>query len=152
MGLRWSYLVGRDPSNTWLDKNLKKDLSFETWENFGKPRCRKRGRRSGVRQCVRRLQSKNRILLPSIIMTNAQSLRNNTDELQGDVLHVREFRDACVLAFTETWLSDSDCDSSLEISCFGVPMHLDWDSEVTRKTQGGGVCLDINRRWCSNCA
>jgi len=37
MGLRWSCLVGRDLSHTWLDKNLMKDLSFETRENFGKP-------------------------------------------------------------------------------------------------------------------
>jgi len=102
-----------------------------------------------VRQRIRRLQRKNRIPLPSIMMANVQSLRNKTDELQANVLHLREFRDACVLAFTETRLSDSDCDPSLEISGFGVPVRLDRDSEVTHKTQGGGVRLYINRRRCS---
>ncbi|KAK7939111.1 hypothetical protein WMY93_002437 [Mugilogobius chulae] len=37
------------------------------------------------------------------------------------------------MAFTETWLSETDPDSALEISGFGAPLRLDWDSERVPK-------------------
>ena len=111
---------------------------------------RKRGKKGGVRQRLRRQLHNNRIPLPSIILANVQSLRNKIDGLHGHVTHLREYRDACLLGFTETWLSASDSDASLDLTGFGAPIRLDRDSEVTHKKQGGGVCLYINRRWCNN--
>ncbi|XDV11016.1 hypothetical protein PO909_000083 [Leuciscus waleckii] len=83
-----------------------------------------------------RKQSLSRIPLPSIILSNAQSLRNKTDELQAHVRFQREFRDACLLAITETWLSGSDLDPELVIDGFGVPVRLDRDESVTGMSQG----------------
>lgn len=85
-----------------------------------------------------------------MILTNAQSLRNKVDELQVNVNHLCEYKNACLLACTETWLTSSVLDSSLEIRGFGAPLRLDADCGITGKTQGGGVCLYINRRWCTN--
>ena len=103
----------------------------------GEKRKRKRGRRGGVRLRLRKMPL-NRLPLPSMILGNAQSLRNKMDELQGNA---RFLKDCCVMAFTETWLTERDQDSDLMISGFGAPQRLDRDSEVTKKTQGGGVCL-----------
>lgn len=91
---------------------------------------RKRGKRGGVLQRLRK-QSFSRIPLPSMILSNAQSLRNKTDELQAHVGFQHEFRDACLLAITETWLSESDLDSELVIDGFGAPIRLDRDADVT---------------------
>lgn len=90
--------------------------------NFKKV-VKKRGKRGGVRQRLRRQFQNNRILLPSIILANVQSLRNKTDELQGNVTYLLEYRDACLLAFTETWLFDSDSDASWDLKGFGFPVR-----------------------------
>lgn len=37
------------------------------------------------------------------------------DELQGNVTFLKDFRDCCVLAFTETWLTENDQDTDLSI-------------------------------------
>ncbi len=91
-----------------------------------------------------------RIPLPSVIMGNVQSLRNKVDELHGCVRFQKDFKDCCVLAFTETWLTEHDQDSNLFIDGFGVPFRLDRKSAVTRKSQGGGVCLYFNKRYCNS--
>jgi len=109
-------------------------------------KTRKRGKRGGVRQRVRILTRKRRLPLPSIVLANVQSLKNKMDELQARVSYTREFRDACVLAFTETWLTAADMDSTTDIDGFGVPVRLDRDPDMTGKRQGGGVCFYINPR------
>ncbi len=110
-------------------------------------RLRKRGRRGGVRQRLRR-QGLRRLPLPSIILGNAQSLRNKVDELQANVKHISEYRDACMIALTETWLKDYDLNHDFDIDGFGLPYRLDRDAQVTGKSLGGGVCLYVNPRWC----
>lgn len=81
---------------------------------------RKRGKRGGVRQCFRK-QWLSRIPLPTMILGNIQSLRNKMDELQGNVSFLKDFRECCVLAFTETWLTENDQDTDLSIDGFGAP-------------------------------
>lgn len=71
------------------------------------------------------------------------------DELHLNVAHLRDYRDTCLMAFTETWLKDSDPDCSLELNGFGFPIRLDRDPRATQKSQGG-VCLYINQKWCKN--
>ncbi|XP_073717881.1 uncharacterized protein [Misgurnus anguillicaudatus] len=117
-------------------------------EKGGKKR-RKRGKRGGVRLRLRKMRL-NRLPLPSMILGNVQSLRIETDELQGNALFLKDYKDCCVMAFTETWLTERDQDSDLMISGFGVPYRLDRNSEVTKKTQEGGVCLYINQRYCTS--
>ena len=53
------------------------------------------------------------------------------------------------MAFTETWLTDRDKDGDLSIDGFGEPNRLDRETEVTGKTQGGGVCFYVNKQYCS---
>ena len=79
----------------------------------------------------------------------SQSLRNKVDELQGNVKFLAEYSSACLLAFTETWLKEHDLQSDLEISSFGVPFRMDRDPAVTGKSLGGGLCLYVNKEWCS---
>lgn len=112
-------------------------------------RPRRRGRRGGVRERMRR-QHPSRIPLPSIMLSNARSLRNKTDELQALVRHQHAFKDACILAFSETWLGERDADGDLVIDGFGIPFRTDRTSTTTGKSCGGGVCAYINERWCKN--
>lgn len=69
------------------------------------------------------------------------------NELQANVRCLREYRDACMTALTETWLNGKDCDTELSLDGFGAPLRLDRDPSVTGKSQGGGVCLYVNNRW-----
>ena len=114
---------------------------------WARRRTRKRGRRGGTR--LRKTQPLSRIPLPSIILSNTQSLRNKTEELQMLVRSNHDFRDSCILAFSESWLSERDLAADLEIDGFGTPFRLDRDATVTGKSSGGGVCLYINDRWCN---
>ncbi len=77
-----------------------------------------------------RKQRLTRIPLPSVIMGNVQSLRNKVGGFQGNVCFQKDFRDFCVLAFTETWLTESDQDSDLFSNGFGAPFRH-------RKTRSG---------------
>ncbi|KAK0150009.1 hypothetical protein N1851_009244 [Merluccius polli] len=88
------------------------------------------------------------IPLPSIILSNVQSLWNKTDELQAQARYRHEFRDACILALTETWLSHKDLDKDVTIDGFGKPIRLDRDAVATGKSTGGGLCLFLNERYC----
>lgn len=102
LGLRWCYLAGNNPTHYDIVFNRVGIFSDGTKVKSAMPRHpRKRGKKRSVREHIRRLTSKNQIPLPSIILVNVQSLRKRTDELQGDVLHLGEYRDACLLAFTE---------------------------------------------------
>ncbi len=78
-----------------------------------------------------------------------QSIRRRIDELEACAKFQREIKDTCLLAFTETWLSESDPDSGLELSGFGSPIRLDRSPEATGKSRGGGgVCFCVNQRYC----
>lgn len=59
------------------------------------------------------------------------------DELQGNARYQQDFRNCCIIAFTETWLTKYDRDTDLSNDGFRAPFHLDRLAEVTGKTQGG---------------
>lgn len=118
----------------------KEYIKSATRDNSSKAKKRKRGKRGGVRQWLRK-QQLTRIPLPSFVLGNVQSLRNKLDELQGNVRFLREYRDSCVMAFTESWLTEQDLDSDLFIDGFGIPFRLDRKAVATGKSRGGGVCL-----------
>lgn len=85
------------------------------------------------------------------MLANVQSLRKKTDELQAMVKFQPDYRNVCVMAFTETWLSEGDSDSSLRLDDFGVPIRMDRDAMVTGKAQGGGLCFILERTGANLC-
>lgn len=89
---------------------------------------RKRRRRGGIQ---RRLPDRRQLPpLPSILLSNVQSIRNKVDEREVYARCKRGFRDTCLLAFTETWLGDSR----------RSPVK-------TNKSTRGGACFYINERY-----
>lgn len=118
-----------------------------------KNRRRKKGRRGGVQRRLRTngLDNRRRLPpLPTILLSNVQSLRNKLDELEACAKFKRDYRDACLLAFTETWLKASDSNEDLHISGFGYPVRMDRSPVIKNKSCGGGVCFYINKRYCNS--
>ena len=81
--------------------------------------------------------------LLTILLSNVCSLRSKMDELQAKVNYMHEYRQACLLAFTETWLDDVQ-DNDLFIDGFGTPIRLDRNKHDTGKEHRGGVCFYVN--------
>ena len=131
------------------DLNCLADQTSGKGDNTGAfPRkIRKRGKQAVLRLRLRK-QPLSRIPLPSIILSNARSLRNKADDLQDNVRFQHEFRDACLLAITETWLSERDSDTELAIDSFGSPVRIDRDAAAAGMSRGGGICLYVNQRYC----
>jgi hypothetical protein len=110
-----------------------------------KQRRRRRGRRSGL--LVRRRRA-HRPLLPSILLTNVQSLDNKVDKIRARVALQRDIRDCNILYFMETWLSRDMFSESVQPP--GLSMHrADRDKHLSGKRKGGGVCVMINDSWCN---
>ncbi|KAK0146639.1 hypothetical protein N1851_014036 [Merluccius polli] len=111
---------------------------------------RKRGKRGGVQRRIRKVDFDVRRSLPplpSILLSNVQSIRNKVDELEAYAKCKREFKETCLLALTETWLGEADRDDELSISGFGHPIRM--DRNPTNKAKGGGVCFYVNERNCN---
>lgn len=85
-----------------------------------------------------------------IILSNAQSLRNKMDKLQENVWFQHEFRDACLLVFTETWLSERELDTDVAIDGFGILVCLNQAAGGTGTLHGRGVCLYVTEWYCKN--
>ena len=105
---------------------------------------RKRGRKGGVRQRLRR--KKTRAPLPSMIVSNARSLKPKMDELRRQAKVCYEFPEACVMTITETWLNKDIPDSLLEIGGFSL-IRTD-RNEHSWKGKAGGIGVYVNGQWC----
>lgn len=131
---------------------VPENIPMELRRQFKKSSHRKRGRRGGVQRRFKTLRLDNRGKLPplpSVLLSNVQSSRNKIDELETYAKFKREVKDTCLLAFTETWLSDRDQDSDLTLTGFGSPIRTDRSPEITGKSRGGGVCFYVNQRYCN---
>ena len=76
--------------------------------------------RRGVR-AGRRLYEKQccfRPAVPSIVMGNVRSLPKNSEELAAPTRYQREYRDASVIIFSESWLTLNISDSTVDIDHF----------------------------------
>ena len=62
------------------------------------------------------------------------------DELRANATHLNEYRDACMMAFTETWFDHSVSDRGSFVDGFGCPTRLDRDKKATGKEKCG-VCV-----------
>ena len=103
---------------------------------------RKRGRRGGVKNRLKK--KRNRIPLPIVITGNARSLNNKVDELSACVRHYSEYRNASLIAFSETWFNNKS--TSIDIDNFKCVRGDRTDAAL--KDGGGGVCLYVNNRYC----
>ncbi|KAL6459404.1 hypothetical protein MHYP_G00328760 [Metynnis hypsauchen] len=127
-------------------------IPTELCRSVFKKNRRKRGRRGGIRHRLRSMDLSDRRklpALPTVILSNMQSIRNKIDELEAWAKLRHEGKGVCLLAFTETWLSELDRDEELLISGFSSPFRLDRSPEITNKHRGGGVCFYVNQRYCN---
>ena len=154
------------------------DFLFELFpaEMTNRANVRKRGKRAGVKRRMRR----NKTNLSSMVVSNVRSINpkspnHNVDELLANCRFTREFRDASLLCFSETWFIDKKVtDESVATDGFGEPYRMDRDREPYRmdrdrepyrmdrdrepyrmnrdsKQKGqkrGGVCLYVSEKFC----
>ena len=108
---------------------------------------RKRGKRGG--SLVRFRRRVNRSPLPSLILSNLNSITNKRCELSSLICSQRDYKDAAALCFTETKLGPQHSDSSLQFD--GYTLFRGDRTSASNKDGGGGVCAYINQRWASDC-
>ena len=109
---------------------------------------RKRGRRGGVRQRLKRLTGTSKCPpLPSIVLANVRSLRNKLDELHANITCQWAYSQANLICLTETWLDNNIADSELSMDGFGTPLRLDRNTVSSLKSHGGGLCVYVNQEW-----
>ncbi|PIK46328.1 hypothetical protein BSL78_16816 [Apostichopus japonicus] len=131
------YLCKQSIINYWFNE--------AKW-NESKPK-RKRGRRGGKLVKLRRRQYNAPVL--RVILANVQSLYNKTGELFSRIANLRDYSDCNVFCLTETWLTSDHPDCILQPPGFTIYRH-DRDRQITGKSQGGGVCFLINKKWCTD--
>jgi len=85
--------------------------------------------------------------LPSILLTNVQSLENKMDDLRARISFQQDIRDCSILCLSETWLTPSVPDTAVMPSNKVSVLRIDRTAEAG-KTKGGGVCFMINKKWC----
>ena len=93
--------------------------------------------------------------LPSMILSNVRSLSPNSknshlNEIRANCQFLNEFRNSCLLCFTETWFNEKVAYEPVTVDGFGLPYRMDRDSTKVGKKIGGGVCLYVNVRWCDS--
>lgn len=86
--------------------------------------------------------------VPSIILANVRSLRYKMDMLHAKCWVERAYKEACVIALTETWLDESVLDSNASLEGFTVIQA--GRTGQSDKDSCGGVCIYVNDRWCNN--
>lgn len=106
---------------------------------------RARGKKGGLRHKLRKRGS--RPFLPEIIFGNVRCLTNKLDDLRLNVLNVPMYRNAHVIALTETWTQDTP-DSILELDNYAM-IRADRDAN-SGKNKGGGLIIYVNTQWCTN--
>ena len=117
-----------------------------TGGHFGRP-LRKRGKRSGALVRFRRRSS--RPPLPAILLSNVRSINNKSDEFLYLLENKREYSDCSVVCLTETWLVPDTPDSAFVPHGFSA-YRADRCPTKSGKASGGGICLLVNDRWCTD--
>ncbi|XP_054631629.1 uncharacterized protein LOC129181035 [Dunckerocampus dactyliophorus] len=70
------------------------------------------------------------------------------DELRARITAQSEIRECCVLTFTETWLTEDIPDSAIQLESFAA--YRGDRTLASGKHRGGGVCVYVNKRWCTD--
>ncbi|TWW56101.1 hypothetical protein D4764_08G0000880 [Takifugu flavidus] len=109
-------------------------------------RRKQRGTKAGVKQRMKRQRFKP--CVPAVITGNVRSLANKMDELEALTRTQREYREASIMCFTETWLHGLIPDSNVTIAGF-TTVRADRDTTAAGKKKGGGLAVFVSNRWCS---
>ncbi|KAI4891554.1 hypothetical protein NFI96_034005 [Prochilodus magdalenae] len=107
----------------------------------------KRGKRAGV--LARLKANADRPPIPSLFLSNVRSLDNKLDLLRLRMSVSDEMRNCAVICLTETWLNDSMPDSAFQLA--GRQLFRADRNQLSGKARGGGLCVYINKGWCTNC-
>jgi hypothetical protein len=142
----------------WTTKTIQKKLWQEKYKTEVKAvspellRSKKRGKRAGHRCKLRGViqNGRIRINLPSIFLTNTNSLINKIEELEARITTHSLLKNTCLIAITETWLTSNVTDSQLTISDDYIPIRQDRQIEKTGKSKGGGLLIYLNKLWCNS--
>ncbi|TWW82332.1 Janus kinase and microtubule-interacting protein 3 [Takifugu flavidus] len=112
-------------------------------------RKQRRGKRGGLRAKLR--LTPHRLSLPSIFLANVRSLVNKMDELRLRLNHSKGLSDCNAMILTETWLNSGIPDTAIGLT--GRSTHrADRTADDSGKTRGGGLCIYINKTWCTDSA
>ncbi|KAJ8363033.1 hypothetical protein SKAU_G00118640 [Synaphobranchus kaupii] len=60
----------------------------------------------------------------------------------------RAYREACIIALTESWLDETVPDPEVHLDNFTI-FRAD-RTKASGKERGAGVCMYVNNRWCNN--
>ncbi len=102
-----------------------------------------RGKRTGIRNRLRK--KAHSPPLPSVLLTNVQSLENKMDDLRARISFQQDISDCNILCLTEIWLTPSAPDTAVTPSDNFSVLWMDRTAEAN-KTKGGGVCFMINNK------
>lgn len=72
------------------------------------------------------------------------------DLMRHGVSCYKEMRNFCILLLMETWLCNNIPDSVYNID--GLLLFRADQNHLSGKTRGGGLCVYINKGWCTNCS
>ena len=84
-----------------------------------------------------------------ITLSNTRSLSNKVDEIRALTRYCNDFRNSSIICMTETWLNSGITNENIAIDGFDIA-RLDRSFEQTKKRRGGGICIYVNKRWCTN--
>lgn len=96
------------------------------------------------RDLCRRLKALSRLSsLPTVLLSNAQSIKNKVDELEVWAKFKPEIKETCLLAFTETWLCKMDWDKDLTINVFVSPSAASVSGDQWKEPRRGRYCNTV---------
>ncbi len=102
------------------------------------------GSRSTAGNGLASTRLRKRSALPSILLTNIQSLENKMNDLRARISFQWDIRDCNILCLTETWLTTSVPGTAVTPSDNFTVLRMDRIVEAG-KTKGGGVSFMINK-------
>ncbi|KAI7801979.1 hypothetical protein IRJ41_021014, partial [Triplophysa rosa] len=71
------------------------------------------------------------------------------DEIRLRIIHRKRLLNCKVMIFTETWLNSGIPDNAIELAGRDT-LRADRTADESGKTRGGGLCIYVNKAWCTN--
>ena len=87
--------------------------------------------------------------MPPITFGNCNHIHPNIDELGTNCRFIYQYRETCCLAFTETYQHGKIPKAAIAPSNL-TTVRADRDIASSGKSNGGGLALFINNKWCNN--